>query len=66
MNISSDEELIVAKLLIDENINKQLKRKLYMRKYYQERKENGYIKSSKKNKYVSFKKIYGPFLIEFT
>ena len=65
MKINLDEEMIVAGLLIEEDLKKQLKRKNYMKKYYQRRKENGFIKSSKKSKRDLFRIIPGPFVINF-
>mgnify|MGYP003633549498 CR=1 FL=1 len=48
-NITNKQEISVAKMLIAEQIEKDKKRREYMRKYYQERKDNGFIKSSKRN-----------------
>ena len=65
MKISLDEELIVAGILIDEDLKKQFKRKNYMKEYYRRRKENGFIKTSKKSKRDSFSIIPGPYVINF-
>ena len=65
MKISLDEEMIVAGILIDEDLKKQFKRKNYMKEYYRRRKENGFIKTSKKSKRDSFTIIPGPFVINF-
>lgn len=65
MKISLDEEMIVAGILIDEDLKKQFKRKNYMKEYYRRRKENGFIKTSKKSKRDSFSIIPGPFVINF-
>jgi len=65
MKISLDEEMIVAGILIDEDLKKLKKRKNYMKQYYRRRKENGFIKTSKKSKRDSFSIIPGPFVINF-
>ena len=46
-NITENEEISIAKLLVSEQIAKDKKRRNYMRKYYEDRKKQGFIKSKK-------------------
>ena len=45
--ITKEDELIVAKLLVEEQIEKDNKRRKYMREYYRQRKKDGFIKCAK-------------------
>lgn len=68
--ITEDDEISVAKMLIAEKIQKDKKRRKYMRQYYQERKKNGMVIGKnivKKTKFINTKLIVerGLFVVSF-
>tara|TARA_B110000908_G_C9984132_1_gene326830 strand:- start:217 stop:435 length:219 start_codon:yes stop_codon:yes gene_type:complete len=69
-NITENEEITIAKLLVSEQIAKDKKRRDYMRKYYEDRKKQGFIKSkknanAKKNCLNNLKIERGLFIVKF-
>tara|TARA_R110000796_G_scaffold190842_2_gene307594 strand:+ start:207 stop:416 length:210 start_codon:yes stop_codon:yes gene_type:complete len=65
-NLTKEEEIECGKRLVEERILKDRKRRTYMRKYYQQRKKDGFVKCAKEKKNIpSFIIERGHFIITF-
>ena len=64
--LTKEEEIECGKRLVEEQILKDRKRRNYMRKYYQQRKKDGFVKCANEKKNIpSFSIDRGHFIITF-